>query len=222
VSRRSSSRRPGPGSLALSLGLIAGLVAALVPAQGEAPGGGPSPTATAGDSAPTPACNRAKRRVTRSRAALTRARQALRNSVTPAAEGRARKRVQRAKRALAGARRRRTNACGNPGPPPDPGNRPPQFPDPMSTSVSTQSHHDPNNSSMSGATTTMTVSSPATDPDGDPVTYSWTASNGSIAPNGLSAVWTRVISAGDPVPGQAVITASDGRGGTDTFTFVLD
>jgi len=185
-----------------------------VPAQAAAPGDGPPAIATVAPSAQAPACDRAKRRVALSRTALTQARRALRDAGSPAAKRRARRRVNRAKRALAGARRRRADACRPP-------NRPPAFPEPTSTSVTTRAQSDPN-SGVSVATTTMTVSSPATDPDGDPLTYSWTASNGSIAPNGLTAVWNRPVAAGEPVPGQAVITASDGRGGTDTFTFVFD
>jgi len=98
-------------------------------------------------------------------------------------------------------------------------NLPPAFPSPLSSTASTQYHYDPSTGYLTGATTTVTITTPATDPDGDPLTYTWTATNGSVQGNGLSATWQRVISFGQPADGDLVVTASDGRGGSDTHTF---
>jgi peptidoglycan-associated lipoprotein len=54
----------------------------------------------------------------------------------------------------------------------------------------------------------------ATDPDGDAVTYRWTAPQGTFAPdNAANTVWTAPNQPGSVV---ATVTASDGRGGTAT------
>lgn len=58
----------------------------------------------------------------------------------------------------------------------------------------------------------ITIVSPATDPDGDPLTYTWKAPQGSIVGNAYGAVWT-------DADGSATVTVSDGRGGSDTFTY---
>jgi hypothetical protein len=100
-----------------------------------------------------------------------------------------------------------------------PGNRAPIWPSPFQSQASTQFQYDPTTGFLIGATTTITALSPAVDPDGDPLTYTWTASNGSITANGLSATWTRVIELGRPKPGSATVTASDGKGGAAPFEF---
>ena len=100
-----------------------------------------------------------------------------------------------------------------------PANRSPSFPSPMQTSATTQFHYDPSTGYLTGATTTMTVVSLPTDPDGDRLTYSWSATNGSISGNGPTGTWEREISFGRPSIGDATVTVSDGRGGSDTFTF---
>ena len=86
-----------------------------------------------------------------------------------------------------------------------------------------------------GVTTSMTIDTPATDLDGDPLSYRWTASNGSIAGAGLSAMWTRVLERNPelPVPGRpypllvaapgtVTVTVTDGRGGTATHDLVFE
>jgi hypothetical protein len=108
-----------------------------------------------------------------------------------------------------------------PKPPPPvqpPANRVPLWSNPQSQ-ASTQFQYDPTTGYLIGATTTINVLTPAVDPDGDPLTYTWTASNGSITANGLSATWTRVIELGQPKPGTATVTATDGKGGTARFEF---
>jgi len=97
-------------------------------------------------------------------------------------------------------------------------NRPPIFPSPMRNTVTTNFEYDPAGR-LSGGTTTITIESPATDPDGDPLTYSWTASVGSISATGLTAKWTRIVDTGRLSAGEVQVTVKDGRGGTDTFTF---
>jgi Big-like domain-containing protein len=100
-----------------------------------------------------------------------------------------------------------------------PANRAPLWPSPFQSQASTQLQYDPTTGFLTGATTTINVLNPAVDPDGDPLTYTWTASNGGITANGLSATWTRVIELGRPKSGTATITASDGKGGTTPFEF---
>jgi hypothetical protein len=95
-------------------------------------------------------------------------------------------------------------------------NGPPRFPNPMQIQTTTNYQYDDLGRLM-GATTTITVSA-AADPDGDPVTYSWSATNGSITGNGTSATWNRVISYGRVASGSVTVTATDGQGGSDTFT----
>ena len=100
-----------------------------------------------------------------------------------------------------------------------PANRAPLWPSQLQSQASTQFHYDPTTGFLTGATTTINVLTPAVDPDGDPLTYTWAASNGSITANGLSATWTRVIEFGRPKPGTATVTASDGKGGAAPFEF---
>ena len=59
----------------------------------------------------------------------------------------------------------------------------------------------------------------ATDPDGDPVTYRWTAPSGTFsAPNGQNTNWTAPNQTGN-VP--LTVTAQDSRGGMATSTFTV-
>jgi hypothetical protein len=108
-----------------------------------------------------------------------------------------------------------------PPPPPNqpPANRAPFWPSPFQSQATTQFHYDPTTGYLIGATTTINALTPAVDPDGDPLTYTWTVSNGSITANGLSATWTRVIEFGHPKSGTATVTASDGKGGAAPFEF---
>jgi hypothetical protein len=54
----------------------------------------------------------------------------------------------------------------------------------------------------------------AIDPDRDRLTYKWTASNGKITGNGLTAVWIRVVPEPNMIkPGVVTVSAIDGRGG---------
>lgn len=63
----------------------------------------------------------------------------------------------------------------------------------------------------------------AKDPDGDRVTYKWTATNGKITGNGLRATWVRVMRGPDnPKPGVVTIAALDGKGGRATRKMVFE
>jgi hypothetical protein len=56
------------------------------------------------------------------------------------------------------------------------------------------------------------VSAVAQDPDGDPITYAWTAASGALAnSSGTETQWTAPTLEG-PVP--VAITVTDGKGGT--------
>jgi hypothetical protein len=103
-----------------------------------------------------------------------------------------------------------------------PANRPPQFPDPLNRDWKGSYQYDPNTGHLTGVISTITVLSPATDPDGNPLTYSWTATNGSITGNGLTATWSHPIANRSAVPGTATITVTDGRGGSDYWQFEAD
>jgi len=59
----------------------------------------------------------------------------------------------------------------------------------------------------------------ATDPDGDPVTYLWTAPAGTFnPPNAQNTIWT---APGQPGNVVVTVTASDGRGGMATSMVTL-
>lgn len=93
-----------------------------------------------------------------------------------------------------------------------PGNHPPAFPSPFRSSSSTSYEYD-SSGRLVGASTTITILSPATDPDGDSVTYHWSATNGAMSGNGLIGTWERVIANGKVQGGTVTITADDGKGG---------
>jgi outer membrane protein OmpA-like peptidoglycan-associated protein len=64
-----------------------------------------------------------------------------------------------------------------------------------------------------------TVTADANDPDGDPLTYKWSAPTGTLAnPADRETLWTAPMQEG-PVP--VTITVDDGRGGTATDTVTI-
>jgi outer membrane protein OmpA-like peptidoglycan-associated protein len=64
-----------------------------------------------------------------------------------------------------------------------------------------------------------TVTADASDPDGDPLTYKWTAPAGTFAnPGDRESLWTAPMQEG-PVP--TTVTVSDGKGGTVTDTVTI-
>jgi hypothetical protein len=78
-------------------------------------------------------------------------------------------------------------------------------------------HYDPNTGVLVGVTTEITIA--ATDPDGDPLTYSWSVSNGSVTWDGPAALWQRELRNGNVVDGSITVTVADGRGGSASFTY---
>jgi hypothetical protein len=65
---------------------------------------------------------------------------------------------------------------------------------------------------------TVTINCDATDADGDPLTYDWQASGGTIQPNGNSADWTAPDTTGSY---QITVTVADGKGGEASQTSTL-
>jgi outer membrane protein OmpA-like peptidoglycan-associated protein len=64
-----------------------------------------------------------------------------------------------------------------------------------------------------------TVTADASDPDGDPLTYKWSAPTGTLAnPADRETLWTAPMQEG-PVP--VTVTVDDGRGGTATDTVTI-
>ncbi len=101
---------------------------------------------------------------------------------------------------------RRYVAPPPPPPAPPPANRPPTV----------TANCDPCEVELGG---TSNVTATANDPDGDPLTYRWSAPTGSLEPaNQASAVWTGPDQAG-PVP--ISVTVNDGRGGTASDTVTI-
>jgi outer membrane protein OmpA-like peptidoglycan-associated protein len=94
---------------------------------------------------------------------------------------------------------------GNPPPPPPPPNR-----GPSATCAASPS------SIITGSGASVGVSASANDPDGDPLSYSWSASAGTVEGSGANVRWN----AGSAAPGMYRVTAnvSDGKGGTTSCT----
>ena len=103
-------------------------------------------------------------------------------------------------------------------PPTSSSNREPAFPGTVNHTPTTSSQYGSVGRLM-GAVTTVTVTTPATDQDGDTITYSWESPTGGVQSNGLTATWTRIILQGQVSRGSLTVTASDGKGGTAAFTF---
>jgi hypothetical protein len=59
----------------------------------------------------------------------------------------------------------------------------------------------------------------AEDPDQDPLTYTWKASNGIVTAEKQKAVWKRAMVNGEAEFGTLTVEVSDGRGGKVTTTF---
>jgi len=70
-----------------------------------------------------------------------------------------------------------------------------------------------------GVTTTIEIK--ASDPDGDSLTYTWTATVGSITGDGPKCVWKRPIVMGQPGPGVVTVVVTDGKGGRISREFVF-
>jgi hypothetical protein len=107
-------------------------------------------------------------------------------------------------------------ACGT-------ANRPPKFPLPFKYEHSTSIEYD-KAGNLTGAITTAKVS-PAQDPDGDTVTYTWTVEPegaGRVTGNGTTVTWQRVVEDGRLKPGTLRVLASDGKGGQDRAAITFE
>lgn len=111
-----------------------------------------------------------------------------------------------------------------------PSNRPPSFP-PQTITATNHYEYDIvyGRPQIRSANTTITLSEPASDPDGDPLTYSWTVARtnpgdpdpGTITGDGLEGNWTRPAYNGEPARATVTVTADDGRGGTGKYNIVF-
>jgi OOP family OmpA-OmpF porin len=95
-----------------------------------------------------------------------------------------------------------------PPPPAPPVNHPPQFTGPVQCNPCVLEPGQPTN-----------LSSPATDPDGDTITYTWNAPAGTFnAQTGMNTIWTAPGMEGNY---PLTVTANDGRGGTATNSITI-
>ena len=93
-------------------------------------------------------------------------------------------------------------------PPPPPPNRPPVFNGPIQA-----------NPSVVAPGQSSNLSAPATDADGDPITYTWTTTCGTFSTtNGQNTVWTAPAQPGDCL---LTVTARDNRGGVATSSITI-
>lgn len=69
---------------------------------------------------------------------------------------------------------------------------------------------------------TTTVSVSASDPDGDPLTFTWKASNGSINPSGGRVVWRRPVEFGRALEGMLVLEVQDDKGNKTTRAWLMN
>ena len=91
---------------------------------------------------------------------------------------------------------------------PPPPNRPPTFNGPIQA-----------NPPVLEPGQSTNLSAPATDPDGDTMTYTWSAPAGSFSSqNGMNTIWTAPNQEGNY---PLTVTANDGRGGTATNTITM-
>jgi peptidoglycan-associated lipoprotein len=93
-------------------------------------------------------------------------------------------------------------------PPPPPANRPPVFNGPIQA-----------NPPVLEPGQSTNLSAPATDPDGDTITYTWSAPAGSFnSQNGMNTIWTAPNQEGNY---PLTVTANDGRGGVATNSITI-
>jgi hypothetical protein len=107
-------------------------------------------------------------------------------------------------------------------------NHPPAFPEQVEVKTATSLEYD-SYGRVNGAVTIIIILTPAVDPDGDSLTYTWTGTvveqgkqqtidlkdfKEYLKSEGLTATWRRFIFWGEPASGIITVTASDGRGGT--------
>jgi hypothetical protein len=98
-----------------------------------------------------------------------------------------------------------------------PPNRAPAFPSSIRDEQQTRFVYDDDGRLYTGYTA-ITVKSPATDPDGDPLTYRWSGAS-DLKAKGPSVVWERPVNLGRLGSGTLRLTVSDGRGASDSVPF---
>jgi hypothetical protein len=103
------------------------------------------------------------------------------------------------------------------GPPVDGSNRPPMLEEPIKTSTDTKFEYD-TAGRLSDTLTTITLASGCVDPDGDTVAFAWSATVGTLTPDGATATWSQPVSGGKPENGDVTITCSDPGGLQDSHT----
>jgi hypothetical protein len=102
-------------------------------------------------------------------------------------------------------------------PAPESENHPPVFPATVKVVSETKLEYEAAQFlQLTGAVTTITITG-ASDPDGDALTYSWTASNGRISWVENTATWIREVTANRIRAGNVEVTAEDGRGGSAVY-----
>ena len=222
-------------SVAVTAGLAVALALLSIPAQANSPrdrgrvaaippSGARAVAQAWAFASVTPRCRKARKRVKRA----TRRLRKLRRSTDE-------RRIRKAKKRVRQARRKRKRACrkGSTQPSLPQTNRPPQLPDPLVDYNGTHFGFNHEEGELVSEIAHIVVN-PATDPDGDPLTYSWSASQ---APGARyetymcsgADVYGRECSSSGPDPAatwvvyadshgcipeaRAVVRVSDGRGG---------
>jgi len=109
-------------------------------------------------------------------------------------------------------------------------NQSPVFPSAMSVNTETEYKYDSAGRLMGGITT-ITILTPAIDPDGDEITYTWkgtevdhynqTTFPSDIDYDGLVATWQQSIIMGELASAIITVTASDGKGGETTYKLCM-
>jgi hypothetical protein len=226
-------RAPAVQRRAAAVPVLAAALALLsAPAQAASPRGDGQAAATPSSGAratafstavasTTARCRKAKRRVKR---ASRRLRKARRSSD--------KKTIEKAKRVVRRAKKRRRRACAKGTARP---NRPPHLPDALVDFDATHFGFNHYEGALISEIAHIAIN-PATDPDGDPLTYGWSASQAprasyesyicagaevfgrDCAGSGPdpAATWVVYADSHGCIPeGHAVVTVSDGKGGTD-------
>jgi hypothetical protein len=94
-----------------------------------------------------------------------------------------------------------------------PANRPPEL-GPITSRVETNMEYD-NQGALSGVKTTVFLETTATDPDGDPLRWDWSATSGNLEASGNQATWS-----GMKIDDEVTLTVDDGKGGTRTHKWI--